>query len=133
MNAKVAAMQSECLSESLIPEIVSAHRNRRHFLIHCAFGMGGTALVERTSFAAEAPAAGASGVRWIVERISRGTDPLAGALIRQLTSATVISHAIYGEQLFCSADGNRIAFLRCYSTDFSDGPVGSARSSHPAT
>ena len=80
--------------------------------------MGAVAPALWRSFAADP-----NGVRWIVERISRGVDPLTGALVRQHTSAAVISHAIYGEQLFCSADGNRIAFLRCYSTDFSDGPM----------
>ena len=34
-----------------------------------------------------------------------------------------MSYAIYGEQLYCSADGNRIAFLRCFSTDISNGPL----------
>lgn len=62
-------------------------------------------------------------VRWIRERIARGTDPLAGATVWQLTSAVAISYAIYGEQLYCSADGNRIAFLRFYSTDHKDGPM----------
>lgn len=103
---------------------MSTLRNRRHFLARGMLGMGAAIWTQRHAGAAETPPPAAEReVRWIVERISRGTDPLTGALVRQLTSATVISHAIYGEQLFCSADGNRIAFLRCYSTDFSDGPM----------
>ncbi|MEQ1861924.1 MAG: hypothetical protein ABMA13_18550 [Chthoniobacteraceae bacterium] len=62
-------------------------------------------------------------VNWIRERIARGIDPLAGATVWQLTSGAMITHAIYGEQLYCSADGTRIALLRCYSTDYKDGPM----------
>jgi hypothetical protein len=103
---------------------VSILRNRRHFLRRGMLGIGTTVLAARRSFAADPRlTAEPTSVLWIIERISRGVDPVAGALVRQLTSAAVISHAIYGEQLFCSADGNRIAFLRCYSTDFSDGPM----------
>ena len=60
--------------------------------------------------------------RWVREQIHRGDDPLSGAQILQLTSAAAISHDVYGEQLYCSADGNRIAFLRCATTDHRDGP-----------
>ena len=62
-------------------------------------------------------------VRWIRELIPRAVDPLSGAKIAQLTSAAAISHDIYGEQLNCSADGGRIAFMRCYSTDYVRGPM----------
>ena len=41
----------------------------------------------------------------------------------QLTSAAVISHDIYGEQLYCSQDGTRIACLRCATTDAKNGPM----------
>jgi hypothetical protein len=61
--------------------------------------------------------------RWVREQIYRGTDPLSGSKIFQLTSAAKISHDIYGEQLYCSADGNRIAFLRLETTDHRDGPM----------
>lgn len=61
--------------------------------------------------------------RWVREQIRRVKDPLCGAEIWQLTSATVISHDIYGEQLYCSADGTRIAFLRSATTDVRDGPM----------
>jgi hypothetical protein len=61
--------------------------------------------------------------RWVRELIRRGKDPLCGAEIWQLTSAAVISHDIYGEQLYCSADGTRIAFLRCSTTDIRDGAM----------
>lgn len=61
--------------------------------------------------------------RWVREQINREIDPLCGAAIWQLTSATVISHDIYGEQLYCSADGTRIAFLRCATTDAKNGPM----------
>ncbi|NNE93237.1 MAG: hypothetical protein HKN23_16460, partial [Verrucomicrobiales bacterium] len=67
------------------------------------------------------PAFGAR--RWIREQIRREIDPLSGSQILQLTSAAAISHDIYGEQLYCSADGNRIAFLRCGTTDHRDGPM----------
>ncbi len=68
---------------------------------------------------------GLSGVsqRWVREAIRRGIDPLCGADIWQLTSAAVISHDIYGEQLYCSANGTRIAFLRCATTDAKNGPM----------
>jgi hypothetical protein len=51
-------------------------------------------------------------VHWISEGICRGTDELAGATIWQLTSLPVISHDIYGEQIYSSTDGSRVAFLR---------------------
>ena len=67
--------------------------------------------------------AGTLSGRWVRELIRRGKDPLSGAEIWQLTSATTISHDIYGEQLYCSAKGTRIAFLRCATTDIRDGPM----------
>ncbi|MCS7253411.1 MAG: hypothetical protein RMK18_03340 [Armatimonadota bacterium] len=53
-------------------------------------------------------------IRWIEESIHRGTEPVSGSSIWQLTSAPVISHDIYGEQIYASTDGNRIAFLRSF-------------------
>jgi hypothetical protein len=105
---------------------------RRVFLADCRGGMGlvvmaamgAVQLAPRVLAAARpAPVVAGNSVRWIRERISRGTDPLSGAAIAQLTSGAVISHAIYGEQLFCSADGTRVGFLRCFSTDHRDGPM----------
>jgi len=61
--------------------------------------------------------------RWIRERIFRGVDPLSGAKIDQLTSSAAISFNIYGEQLYCSADGTRIAFYRAATSDIRDGPM----------
>ena len=61
--------------------------------------------------------------RWIREQIRRPADPICGSEIRQLTSAVAISHNIYGEQLYCSANGTRIAFLRCATSDHRDGPM----------
>jgi hypothetical protein len=75
---------------------VNTLRNRRRFLAHGIFGMGTAVLASRNSLAADPPlTAEPKNVRWIIERISRGVDPVVGALVRQLTSATVISHAIY--------------------------------------
>ncbi len=51
-------------------------------------------------------------VRWEDECIFRGKDEFSGASIWQLTSAPVISHDIYGEQIYASTDGTLIAFLR---------------------
>lgn len=64
-----------------------------------------------------------SRVRWNRETIYRGTDPLSGAKVWQLTSAAIITHNIYGEQLYCSADGNRVGLLRNHTTDHRDGPM----------
>ena len=50
--------------------------------------------------------------RWIWDGIRRGIDRLSGATIWQLTTAPVITHDIYGEQIYASTDGKRIAFLR---------------------
>lgn len=79
--------------------------------------IGGAAL----AVAPEARAAKAN--RWIRERIYRGEDPLSGAKIDQVTSAAAISFNIYGEQLYSSADGARIAFYRAATTDIRDGPM----------
>ena len=98
---------------------------RRGFLAACGQGAGALGIATASpSFAAEKDS-GLTGVsqRWVRERISRGTDPICGAAIWQLTSAAVISHDIYGEQLYCSADGTRIAFLRCATTDAKNGPM----------
>lgn len=52
------------------------------------------------------------GLEWQTEIIGRGTDPLAGAGIWQLTSAALVSQDIYCEERYTSADGTRFAFLR---------------------
>lgn len=49
---------------------------------------------------------------WVEECIYRGTDAISRASIWQLTSAPIISDNIYGEQIYASTDGTRIAFLR---------------------
>ena len=51
-------------------------------------------------------------LRWINESIDRGVDPLVRAPIRQLTSSAMVSWGVYCEQIYSSADGRRIAFLR---------------------
>jgi len=89
----------------------------------CAATLAGALTPWSRAADAAAKASAQPPVRWIRERIGRGTDPLSGATVWQLTSAAVISHGIYGEQLYCSADGTRIAFLRCYSTDYAGGPM----------
>lgn len=52
--------------------------------------------------------------RWWYESCDLG--PMGGESpnIRQLTSAPAITHDIYCEQPYCSADGNRLAMLRTY-------------------
>lgn len=86
--------------------------------------MNRRAFLGTSTLAAGASAFGATlPNRWIREQIDRGDDPLCGARILQLTSAADISHDIYGEQLYCSANGKRIAFLRCATTDHRDGPM----------
>ncbi|MFA0742920.1 MAG: hypothetical protein DFNUSKGM_003053, partial [Candidatus Fervidibacter sacchari] len=62
--------------------------------------------------------------RWVWDGIRRGIDRLSGATIWQLTTAPVITHNIYGEQIYASTDGTRIAFLReiSLSTDGSPEP-----------
>lgn len=87
------------------------HSTRRTFLATWALGAGASAFGVTPS------------KRWIREQIHRGNDPICGSQILQLTSAADISHDIYGEQLYCSADGKRIAFLRCATTDHRDGPM----------
>lgn len=101
-------------SVPLAPSLVS----RRHFVSTAGLGVGGAWVTGGPSFAA-----GTLPGRWVREQIRRGKDPLCGAEIWQLTSAPVISHDIYGEQLYCSADGTRIAFLRCATTDIRDGKM----------
>lgn len=49
---------------------------------------------------------------WLTEIIGRGADPNCGARLWQLTSAALISHNIYCEERYTSADGRRLAFLR---------------------
>lgn len=49
---------------------------------------------------------------WSSEVIPRGSDPHIGAKLTQLTSAAMISHNIYCEERYMSADGARLAFLR---------------------
>ena len=51
-------------------------------------------------------------LQWMPESIERGTDKLVGARLIQLTSAASITHNIYCEERYTSADGSRIAMLR---------------------
>lgn len=53
-----------------------------------------------------------SQLRWLADGIYRGRDTLSGAQIWQLTSTSVTTHNIYGEWVFSSTDGERIAFVR---------------------
>jgi Tol biopolymer transport system component len=48
----------------------------------------------------------------MAEGIGRGTDNNFGAALTQITSAALISHNIYCEERYTSADGSYIAFLR---------------------
>lgn len=78
---------------------MNLHTRRRFFRSSAlALGtMGLASLIERAASGAETATrpAGAP-VRWIRERIGRGTDAVAGAKVWQLTSAPLISHGIYG-------------------------------------
>jgi len=91
---------------------------RRQFIGNVAGLAAATGYSLMPKFSSGAPVR-----RWIREQIRREIDPLSGSQIIQLTSAVAISHDIYGEQLYCSADGNRIAFYRCATTDYKDGPM----------
>jgi hypothetical protein len=51
-------------------------------------------------------------LEWNPEVIERGKDLNVGARLVQLTSAALISHDIYCEERYTSADGSRLAFLR---------------------
>ena len=51
-------------------------------------------------------------LQWLPEVIRRGTDSHCGARLIQLTSAALISHDIYCEERYTTADGSRLAFLR---------------------
>ena len=92
---------------------------RRRFLNATGLGIG-TGLLTGPRITS---ASGTLPGRWVREQIRRGKDPLCGAEIWQLTSAPVISHDIYGEQLYCSAKGTRIAFVRSATTDIRDGKM----------
>lgn len=61
--------------------------------------------------------------RWVREAIYRGEDPLSGAKVTQITSSPAISFNIYGEQLYCSADGTRLAFYRSATSNIRDGEM----------
>ena len=50
--------------------------------------------------------------RWRPEILNHGKDALSGADIYQLTSAAAITHDIYCEERYTSADGTRVACLR---------------------
>lgn len=52
-------------------------------------------------------------VNWARESCDRRDDPVSGARIIQLTSAAAISNNIYGEQPYCSPDGERLIISRC--------------------
>lgn len=51
-------------------------------------------------------------LHWMTESIRRGTDENCGAALTQITSAALVSHDIYCEERYTSADGRLIAFLR---------------------
>jgi hypothetical protein len=51
-------------------------------------------------------------LQWSPETIQRGADNHCGARLIQLTSAALISHDIYCEERYTTADGSRLAFLR---------------------
>ena len=51
-------------------------------------------------------------LEWRPEYICRAVDPNVGAEMFQLTSAALVSHNIYCESRYCSADGTIIPFLR---------------------
>lgn len=51
-------------------------------------------------------------LEWKTEAIARGQDRAFGAALRQLTSAALVSHNIYCEERYTSADGHCLAFLR---------------------
>ncbi|MHB0939587.1 MAG: hypothetical protein ACYC6A_24590 [Armatimonadota bacterium] len=51
-------------------------------------------------------------LHWYPEVVQRGADPNVGAQLHQLTSAALISHDIYCEERYTSADGSMVAFLR---------------------
>src|SRR5687768_6457786 len=50
--------------------------------------------------------------QWSPEAIERGVDKHVSARLVQLTSAPIISHDIYCEERYTSADGSRVAFHR---------------------
>ena len=50
--------------------------------------------------------------RWQAEAIARGADPNVGVRLTQVTSAALITHDIYCEERYTSADGHFIAVLR---------------------
>jgi hypothetical protein len=52
-------------------------------------------------------------VQWRYESSDRRDDPVSGARIIQLTSSSMISNNIYGEQPYTSADGRRVVIARC--------------------
>lgn len=49
---------------------------------------------------------------WLAEGIARGKDANFGAALTQITSASLISHNIYCEERYTSADGQYLVFLR---------------------
>lgn len=59
-------------------------------------------------------------VQWAQESCDRRDDPVSGARIIQLTSAAVISNNIYGEQPYCSPDGERLVIARCQDFCFDE-------------
>ena len=59
-------------------------------------------------------------VTWGAEAAERCDDPASGARIIQLTSAAAISNNVYGEQPYCSPDGNRLVIARCQDFCFDE-------------
>jgi hypothetical protein len=51
-------------------------------------------------------------LQWLAEGIGRGTDRIFDAALTQITSSSLISHNIYCEERYTSADGRYLTFLR---------------------
>ena len=56
-------------------------------------------------------------LNWWPESCDLPEETLSGARLRQLSSAPAITHNLYCEQPYCSADGNRLALFRTLEAD----------------
>ena len=61
-------------------------------------------------------------VRWRAETQEVGVYQPSGSQVTQLTSLPAVSHVIYCEQPYCTADGKRFVFTRYVGTDWYEGP-----------
>jgi hypothetical protein len=59
-------------------------------------------------------------VQWMQESCDLYDDPESGARIVQLTSSSMTSNNIYGEQPYTSPDGKRVIIARCHDFCFDD-------------